>query len=148
MAPKPILRKVDPTRPAIVAAIHNIHEACFPGYEVPGLHGDWWIAYAAGKPVAFCGLWPSVSTPGAGYLCRAGVLPEARGLGLQRRMVRIREREARAKGWTTLFSDVDPENPPSMNNLFACGYRAFRPAAPWCGAEWVYVRKVITDGAA
>jgi GNAT superfamily N-acetyltransferase len=147
---KPSFRvvKVDPTRPGIAEAILKMHAACFPDLPFQQLHGDWWIAYDRKTPVAFAGLWPSLTSPGSGYLCRSGVLPEGRGHGLQRRLIRVREREAKAKRWIACLSDVDPTNAPSMNNLFACGYRAFRPTSPWCGDAWVYVRKIIDEGVA
>lgn len=141
--------KVDTSHADVSAAILGMHATCFPDLEFQELHGSWWIAYDDKKsPVAFAGLWPSVRTPGAGYLCRAGVLPSARGVGLQRRLIRVREREARLKKWVMTLSDVDPTNHRSMNNLFECGYRAFRPEHPWCGDEWVYVRKILTEGVA
>lgn len=149
--PGPVFRviKVDTSHAEVSATILRMHEECFPDLEFQQLHGDWWVAYDHSKtPVAFAGLWPSLSTPGAGYLCRAGVLPAGRGHGLQRRLIRVREREARRKRWVALITDVDPENPHSMNNLFACGFRAFRPSNPWCGDEWVYLRKIIDEGVA
>jgi len=141
--------KVNPADPAIASAILKMHEACFPDLDFQQLHGDWWIAYDPNKvPVAFAGLWPSVRTPGAGYLCRAGVMPQGRGKGLQRRLIKVREREARRKRWVALFSDSRPGNAHSLNNLFACGFRAFVPSTPWCGEEWTYVCKVIDQGVA
>lgn len=125
-----------------------MHEECFPGYAVPPFHGDWWLAQEGDVLKGFAGLWPSVRVEGAGYLCRAGVLPGARGAGLQRKLIRTREREARRKGWVALFSDTDPRNAHSMSNLIACGYRPFRPSEPWCGDPWVYWRKVLDEGVA
>lgn len=141
--------KVDTSHEDVSAAILGMHATCFPDLEFQQLHGDWWIAYDNTKtPVAFAGLWPSLTQPGSGYLCRAGVLPVGRGHGLQRRLIRVREREAKRKRWVALLSDVDPKNATSMNNLFACGFTAFRPSKPWCGDEWVYLRKIIDEGVA
>jgi GNAT superfamily N-acetyltransferase len=102
--------------------------------------GWWWIAYDCARPVGFAGLYPSSRWSDAGYLCRAGVLPEYRGRGLQKRLIRIRERKARELGMTWLISDTY-KNPPSTNSLVACGYRMYEPSEPW-GAEGVlYWRK-------
>ncbi len=130
--------------------IQIMHKECFP--QLPlyrELHGDWWIAYDP-EPVAFCGLHASVRTEGAGYLCRGGVLPKARGKGLQKRMIKLRERAAKAKGWTVLLSDTDPLNAYSMNNLINCGFRAFRPKVLWATNHdvWCYWRKAISVGMA
>lgn len=141
--------KVDTSHPDHRHAILQMHEKCFPGLEFQQLHGDWWIAYDSLKnPVAFAGLWPSLRVPGSGYLCRAAVMPAGRGHGLQRRLIKVREREAKKKRWVAVYSDVDPKNAPSMNNLFACGFTAFRPGDFWCGTEWVYVRKILEEGVA
>ena len=75
-------------------------------------------------------------------------MPEGRGNGLQKRLIRVREKEAKRKRWLTLFSDTAPMNAHSMNNLIECGYRAFVPSQPWSGSEWVYLRKIIDEGVA
>ena len=142
--------KVDPSHADVAATIIQMHAQCFPGLEFQQLHGDWWIAYdgETKAPAAFAGLWPSVRTPGAGYLCRAGVLPQGRGKGLQRKLIKVREREAKKKRWVVLFSDIAPGNAHSLNNLYACGFRAFVPSEPWSGEDWNYVRKIIEAGVA
>lgn len=151
MPPNPFrIVKVDPSHAEVSASIIGMHEKCFPDLEFQQLHGDWWIAYSreTKAPVGFAGLWPSLRQPGAGYLCRAGVLPEGRGQGLQRKLIKVREREAKKKRWVVLFSDTKPGNAHSLNNLFACGFRSFVPSDPWSGAEWNYVRKIIDAGVA
>lgn len=142
--------KVDSSHENVAAVIRGMHAQCFPHFELQQMYGDWWIAYDHNKsPVAFAGLWAALTTPGAGYLCRSGVLPSGRGHGLQRRLIKVREKEARRKRWTALLSDVDPGNAPSMNNLYACGFRAFTPSKPWMKDEpWVYLRKIIDEGVA
>jgi GNAT superfamily N-acetyltransferase len=144
------IKLVDASLPRVAEAIQRMHSECFPTLDLyKELHGDWWIVYDP-MPVAFAGLQASVRTEGAGYLCRAGVLPTARGKGLQRKLVRVREKEAKAKGWVVLFSDTDPINAHSMNNLINCGFRAFRPSVYWSskGANWCYWRKFISKGMA
>lgn len=126
----------------------DMHRVCFPEADDQLPVGDLWFAWETDvdMPVAFASLWPSQRVDGAGYLARAGVLPAARGCGLQKRLIRVREKEAKLKGWHVMFSDVDPSNAQSMNNLFACGYRAFVPSDPWQGRPWVYVKKIIDTG--
>jgi GNAT superfamily N-acetyltransferase len=146
------IKMVDASLRAVAAKIREMDLLCFPELVHLGpieLHGDWWIAYDP-TPVAYAGLWPSIRTPGAGYLCRAGVLPQARGKGLQRKLIKAREREALKKEWVALFSDTDPVNSRSMNNLIACGFESFRPPQPWAshGEDWCYWRKIIRPGVA
>lgn len=144
------IKLVDTSIDRVANKIREMHKECFPKLpEYNELHGDWWIAYDP-MPVAFVGLQASVRTEGAGYLCRAGVLPHARGKGLQRKLVRVREKEAKRKGWVVLFSDTDPVNSASQHNLIECGFRPFRPTVMWAthGADWVYWRKFISKGMA
>jgi GNAT superfamily N-acetyltransferase len=146
------IRMVDTSIESVAAKIRDMDAECFPQLKHLGpieVHGDWWIVYDP-MPVAYAGLWPSVRTPGGGYLCRAAVLPHARGRGLQKKLIRVREREALKKEWVVLFSDTDPVNAQSMNNLINCGFRAFRPSQPWAShvEDWVYWRKIIRPGVA
>jgi GNAT superfamily N-acetyltransferase len=144
------IKKVDTSHAEVRDAILAMHAGCFPGLEFQQLHGDWWIAYApGGVPVGFAGMWPSLTVPGAGYLCRAGVLPAARGQGLQTRLIRVREREAKKKRYVALLTDCDPVNTHSMNNIIGAGFRAFRPSEPWTvHPVWCYWRKIIDEGVA
>jgi GNAT superfamily N-acetyltransferase len=142
--------QVDPSHADVRRELDRMHLACFPNFEPVQPFGDWWFAYKNGsnEAVGFAGLWPSQRVEGAGYLSRAGVMPIARGAGLQCRLIKAREKQARAKGWTVLFSDTFPGNAHSLNNLFACGFRCFVPKEPWCGGEWIYLKKVIDTGVA
>lgn len=102
--------------------------------------GFWWVAYEGSNPAAFCGLCPSSSDPNGGYLCRAGVLPSFRGHHLQRKLIAVRERKARALGYTSLYTDTYC-NPQSSNNLIACGYRMFTPSSEWGDTGTCYWKK-------
>jgi GNAT superfamily N-acetyltransferase len=104
--------------------------------------GWWWVAFDGGLPVAFAGLKCSLSIPGGGYLCRAGVLPSHRGRGLQGRLLASRERMARKLGMGALVSDTF-DNPHSTNNLIKAGFRAFDPPHPYGATGTNYWRKPL-----
>lgn len=140
--------KVDTSHDGVSAAILAMDAKCFPGDERMGLHGDWWIVYDGKKPVGYAGMWQSVRAQATGYLCRAGVLPEARGKGLQKRLARAREKEAKRKGWVAIITDTHPRNVQSINNLIACGFRAYKPSADWSFDHFCYWRKIIEHGVA
>jgi GNAT superfamily N-acetyltransferase len=72
------------------------------------------------------------------------VLPEARGQGLQRRLIGARERHARALGMAWLVTDTY-QNPASSNSLIAAGYRLYEPAQPWGARGTLYWRKRLAD---
>ena len=95
---------------------------CFPGEALdllpPG--SRWWIGSLGGVPVCYAGAY---GTGKKWSLTRAGVLAEHRGHGLQRRLVRARERHARRRGAKQVSSYTHAGNYPSANNLIACGYR-------------------------
>lgn len=136
------IQRVDGTDEEYALEIKDLHDDTF-GDEAPAVdtsHGDWWMAYADRIPVAFAGLTPSLGEAGAGYLCRSGVLLGHRGHGLQRRLIRCRERLARSRGWLALRTDTT-NNPSSSNNLIRCGYRIFAPSFTWGFNNTIYWRK-------
>lgn len=105
-------------------------------------HAYWWIMRDETGIIGFASLREAQSMRKTGYLSRAGVLPAHRGQGLQKRLIRAREKKARALGWTHLVSDTY-DNPPSANNLIDCGYKTFKPRKPWAFATSVYWRKAL-----
>lgn len=106
--------------------------------------GWWWVALQGGLPVGFAGLTRSQRWSDTGYLCRAGVVYTARGKGLQKRLIRVREAKARQLGWNWLITDTT-DNPASANSLIACGFKMFIPSKPWGNPTACYWRKDLHD---
>ena len=102
----------------------------------------WWVAVRAGVVVGFAGV---KVTGDRGYLTRAGVVKEARGAGLQRRLLRVREAYARKMGAKRTYTYVEASNYASASNLAACGYRYdyYEPGAD--GYAWCWWQKSL-DG--
>jgi len=122
-------------------ALTRLQKQCLP-YDEPTstTSGYWWLVYSEdGVPVAFAGLVPSQRWSDCGYLCRAGVLPAHRGQGIQKKLIRVRVRQARALGWNWLITDTH-DNPASANNLIARGFRLFNPTKPWGADSALYWR--------
>jgi len=88
-----------------------------------------WIGSFEGHPVAYCGAKPIDET--CVYLSRVGVLKEFRGQGLQRRMIKLRERWAKKEGYKEIISATSRANYASSNNLIACGYKLYEPEEAW-----------------
>lgn len=134
------IREVDGGENAdILADLHTIcfqDEAAQADYEV----GYWWLAYFEKEPVAFAGVTPSVLGFNTGYLKRVGVLPEHRGAGLQKRLIRVREAKAKKQGWSRLVTDCT-DNPASANSLYKAGYKMFAPTWPWAFPQSLYWQK-------
>lgn len=133
-------------RESVPLAVLPLDQECFPSDHRPVLENSlWWVVWCGREPVGYAGLrvCQNPQNKGLGFLSRAGVLREHRGLGLQRRLIRAREAEARALGLRELITYVALWNCPSLNSLVACGYRFYRPADKWGGKESLYLRKRI-----
>jgi GNAT superfamily N-acetyltransferase len=103
--------------------------------------GLWWLAWGEDGAVAgFASLHPSKRWLETGLLSRAGVLLHYQGHGLQKKLIRARERFARRLGWGWMISDTT-DNPASANSLISCGYRLYEPRWPYRVKETLYWRK-------
>lgn len=140
------LRAVSGRSKSVKELLYVLQLEILPGDEPAKTEkGYWWIAYDGPIPVAFCGMYRVSSKSLTGYLCRSGVLKAYRGNGLQKRLIRVRERKARKLGWTHTVTDTY-NNPASANNLIACGFRNYIPRSPW-GAEGVvyWIKRLKKD---
>jgi GNAT superfamily N-acetyltransferase len=139
------IRYVDIRKPEICTAIIHLQKQCLPFDRVykPD-HGHWWIVYTeTGAPVGFAGLRRSYQWGDAGYLCRAGVLAQYQGHGLQKRLIDVRIRKAKSLNWAWLLTDTT-DNPASANSLIAKGFRLYEPALPWAYKNSLYWRLDIS----
>lgn len=123
-----------------------LDEICFPADDRVAVPGSlWWVAWEGKEPVAYAGL-RLCSMPenrGLGFLCRAGVIPAYRGRGLQKKLIRVREAEARQLGLGELVTYCMGSNSPSLNSLVTCGYRFYSPATKYGGPGAVYLRRKL-----
>lgn len=111
--------------------INTLDVECFPTDDICDKSGDWWVARDRdGNIVAYAGLKQSEHYEKTGYLCRAGVVPEHRGQGLQLKLIQVRVNHARAQGWHWLVTDTY-DNPVCGNNLICMQFRMYRPLKPW-----------------
>lgn len=107
-----------------MAAIQDMDAECFPEDHSPEFQSAWWwVAEDRGSLVGYAGA--AFLTSGDGYLCRAGVLPEARGQGIQKGLIHARLKWYRRAGTERVVTYVSVENLPSLNNLYSCGLRAY-----------------------
>jgi GNAT superfamily N-acetyltransferase len=141
------IRYVDIRKPEIQTVIIYLQKKCLPFDRVykPD-HGHWWIVYTESEtPVGFAGLRRSMQWGDAGYLCRAGVLPEYQGHGLQKRLIDVRIRKAKSLNWAWLITDTT-DNPASGNSLISKGFRLYEPVIPWGFKNSLYWRLDISGG--
>lgn len=140
-----VIRRVDISNALMRAAITAMHEECYDPSDnpyTPAANGVWWIAFAGKEEAAFGGINPAATLLNAGYLCRAGVLPKFQGHGLQKRLIRTRVNYARKQGWDTVITDTR-RNPASSNSLISCGFKVYKPTAPWGHTDAIYWRKTL-----
>ena len=130
----------------LAVAVPALDEICFP-HDERVVIGDalWWIAWCGRNAVGYAGLriCKEPHNRGLAFLCRVGVMPQHRGHGLQKRLIRAREREARRYGVRELVTYCVPDNPASANSLIACGFKLYRPMTKWAGPYAIYLRKVL-----
>lgn len=138
---KVVCEKVDPSDPEVEETLVELQRACLPhdALYFPE-EGVWWVALHRARPVAFACLSPSQQIPDGIYLSRCGVLPAARGNGIQRRLIRARLAWAKRQGYKWAVSDTT-DNVPSANSLIACGFRLYEPAVPYSYARALYWKK-------
>ena len=136
------VKKVDVRDADVAKTLLYLQKKCLPGddpYDIK--KGHWWIAYDEQLlPVGFAGLVRSYSFSDCGYLCRAGVLKEHRGKGIQKKLIRVRETQAKKLGWNWLISDTT-DNHPSSNSLISCGFKLYDPSNPLGYKHTLYWRK-------
>ena len=120
-----------------VNAVHSLDSTVFSykdHHPVNTDEGVWWIVYDGKTPVAYAGA-IFLKEKNRVYLCRAGVLPEYRGLGLQRQLIRKRLAWAKSCGVSTVITYTDLDNVFSSNNLIACGFKLYKPDLPWGNSD-------------
>jgi GNAT superfamily N-acetyltransferase len=120
----------------------KMHAETFPADDWPGARGAHWVAWDGDKPVGYCSARPTRDGHGV-YLTRAGVLPCARGRGLQRRMIATRVRWARSIGATFVCTYVLLQNYPSLVNLLRSRFAFYTPNWKWEGNDVHYMIKDI-----
>jgi len=104
-----------------------------------------WLAWDDDQPIGYATLNVYNDEDGPyGYLKGCGVIPIARGQGVQKRLLRAREAYLRRSGCHTSITDTVHDNPPSMCSLISMGYRPYIPGYEWKEGYAVYWRKSFT----
>lgn len=104
--------------------------------EIEKWTSDWLVYYLGSEPVGFAGL--SYTTKTIACLELVGVLKSAGGRGIQKKLIKARERYARTKGCVKMITYTAGWNMKSINSLISCGYKTYRPMYAWAGKEFIY----------
>ncbi len=123
--------------------ISYLQKVCLPNDKACDIStGHWWLILKDGEPVGFGGYQHSSQWHRCAYLCRAGVLPEHRGAGLQKRLIRVRCNHASRNNFDWVITDTR-QNPASANSLISCGFKTYLPKNPWGYTDATYWRKYV-----
>jgi GNAT superfamily N-acetyltransferase len=142
------VKKVDIRVPSVQTTLTFLQKKILP-QDTPyqTTRGHWWIAYAeCGKPVGFAGIVRSMKWTDTGYLCRAGVLYDFTGHGLQLRLIKARLTQARKLGWNWCITDTT-NNPASANSLINAGFKLYTPGQPWSFKNALYWKYKVNQDA-
>lgn len=104
-------------------------------------NGTWWIAWdERGNSVGFAGakMLDQGSNYKFAYLIRAGISPQARGKGLQRRLISCRVSWGKKMGAKAAITYTLYNNYASSNNLIKSGFHLYTPETEWVGNEVLY----------
>jgi len=97
--------------------------------------GYWWLAKHKDKPIGYLGL--TYTKNEAWYLCRCGVIPEYRGHGIMKQMVKAMARFAKKYNLFPVYTDTT-DNPASANSLIGCGFKTISPSKQWAFKRSIY----------
>lgn len=114
------------TRTTNVELVRALHALTFPLDEWIGDDREFWLVRKDDHAVGFAAAMYQPSTKLVS-LDRAGVLPKANGLGIQRRLIKARIRWAGRMGAKGLITYTSQRNYQSMVNLLKCGFRFYIP---------------------
>lgn len=145
------VRRVDTSDPVVRAGVDSMIAECFTVYDWSDLklprctaaYGEWWVAFKGKVPVGFVGVVDSTKVPNALYLFIVGVIPSARGDGIQKRLTKKVLRYARERGRRYVVSDTVNTNVASMRSFVRSGFIPFRPDDKWGSPHAVYWIKSV-----
>lgn len=134
------IKRVDIRLDLVQMRLSVLQKKCLPNdkpYDTTS--GYWWIAIKNGVDIGFAGLVHSSRWTDCCNLVRAGVVPDHRGQGLQKKFIRVRIRQAKALKMNWIVTSTY-DNPASANSLIACGFKMFDPSVPWMTRHTSYWR--------
>lgn len=105
----------------------------------------WWFAFYKGDVIGFAGMhyYPNLNSA---FLARVGVLSGYRGLGLQKKFIKLRERQAAKDGYSRIVTYTSYDNIHSANNLISCGYKLYVPRFEYGVKNALYFIKTLDKG--
>ncbi len=100
--------------------LREVHAVAFPDDIWPGEDDAFWIATRGDELLGFASARPRGDRL---ELTRCAIVTAAQGMGLQRRLIRVREAYGRREGCGLAYTYTTRDNWPSITNLSREGYR-------------------------
>ena len=101
-----------------------------------------WHVTKDDKSAGFCTM--RLLDDGIAFMDRGGILSEHRGNNLHRRLIKIRERYAKRKGYKTMITYVMADNYASLFTLIRQDYKMYSPEYAYAGVKGViYLMKEL-----
>lgn len=123
-----------------MALVQEMDRKCFPDDKWDNTTNmKWWLLKKDGIPVGYCSC--RMIMPDTCYFTRAGILPSARGKGLQKKLINVRVNWARKQGAKYVITYTSMDNFASLVNLIKSGFKMFNPQWAWAGKEFFYFKK-------
>lgn len=124
-----------------IPLVEVVHLEILPDDTMPDNAIYWLVWTECYDPVGYCAL--TIVDAEIVFMSLCGLFPEARGHGLQKRMLTVREKWARRKGYKIVITYTLRSNPHSYENLIKKGYMLFEPEYPWVKGDVYYFRKEL-----
>ena len=129
-----------------VGRVETLQEITFGNIYVTGnflRQSHWWVVFDGGSPVGFASLTLYDDERNTAFLSLAGVIPSARGKGLQRKLIKRRVDKSIELGAGRVITYVAPDNVISGNNLIKCGFKLYVPDFEYGVDGAIYFQKKL-----
>ena len=132
------VHRLDTTDPLMRRAVVELDKICFPNDDpCKPDEGLWWVLRENGDVVGYAGM---IEGKAHWYLCRIGVVPDRRGNGYSKKLLKAQIQHAKKNPKPMIVTDTHVHNIASANALIAAGFRLYEPEIRWSFANGLYWR--------
>lgn len=100
-----------------------------------------WLAYVDDEPVGYATAVPNMEESFY-FLSGCAVLSKVAGNGIQKKLIKARERHAKKAGIAKLITYTVVDNPKSINSLISQGFKSYTPAYKWVGNQLYWYKNL------